>query len=127
MRIYQERTQSRTPIGVAVTDREMGAQATVKAGLPGARALDRTAGRIRTFRIPKGCRNERRIVSHQKRKHRIECTKVEVFVEKRVRRCAQTAGATSRRGATKKREISRTLFFHKLTLLELCKNATAKF
>ena len=37
-------------------------------------------------------------------------TKVEVFVEKRVRGRAQTAGANSRRGATKKREISRTLF-----------------
>ena len=49
-------------------------------------------------------------------------TKVEVFVEKRVRGRAQTAGANSRRGATKKREISRTLFgappfFHKSTLL----------
>ena len=33
---------------------------------------------------------------------------------------AQTAGANSRRGATKKREISRNLFFHKSTLLSTC-------
>ena len=38
------------------------------------------------------------------------CTEVEVFMEKGVRGRAQTAGANSRRGATKKREISRTLF-----------------
>ena len=37
-------------------------------------------------------------------------TKVEVFMEKGVCVRAQTAGANSRRGATKKREISRTLF-----------------
>ena len=37
-------------------------------------------------------------------------TKVEVFMEKGVRVRAQTAGANSRRGATKKRDISRTLF-----------------
>ena len=37
-------------------------------------------------------------------------TKVELFMEKGVRGRAQTAGANSRRSATKKREISRTLF-----------------
>ena len=36
------------------------------------------------------------------------CTKVEVFVEKRVCGPAQTAGANSRLSTTKKREISRT-------------------
>ena len=36
-------------------------------------------------------------------------TEVEVFLDKRVREMRQTAGANSRRGATKKREISRTL------------------
>ena len=44
-------------------------------------------------------------------------TKVEVFLGKEVRGCAQTAGANSRRGTTKKREISRNLFSHKSTLL----------
>ena len=37
-------------------------------------------------------------------------TKVKVFMEKGVRERAQTAGTNLRRGATKKREISRTLF-----------------
>ena len=37
------------------------------------------------------------------------CTEVEVFLDKRVREMRQTAGANSRRGATKKHEISRTL------------------
>ena len=36
-------------------------------------------------------------------------TEVEVFLDKRVRETRQTAGANSRRGATKKREISRNL------------------
>ena len=38
-------------------------------------------------------------------------------MDKEVRGCAQTAGANSRRGATKKREISRTFFSHKSSLL----------
>ena len=36
-------------------------------------------------------------------------TKVEVFLDKRVRETRQAAGANSRSGTTKKREISRTL------------------
>ena len=36
-------------------------------------------------------------------------TEVEVFLDKRVRETRQMARANSRRGATKKREISRTL------------------
>ena len=39
----------------------------------------------------------------------LQCTEVEVFLDKRVRETHQTAGANSRRGATKKRDISRTL------------------
>ena len=45
------------------------------------------------------------------RKSLTENTKVEVFVEKRVRRRAHTAGANLHRGTTKKRKIPRTLFF----------------
>ena len=36
-------------------------------------------------------------------------TEAEVFLDKKVRETRQTAGANSRRGASKKREISRTL------------------
>ena len=39
-----------------------------------------------------------------------KCPQGEVFLDKEVRVLAQTPGANSRRGATKKREISRTLF-----------------
>ena len=39
----------------------------------------------------------------------LQCTEVEVFLDKRVREMRQTAGANARRGATKKRDISRTL------------------
>ena len=38
------------------------------------------------------------------------CTEVKLFMENGVRGRAQTAGVNSRRGATKKREISRNLF-----------------
>ena len=37
-------------------------------------------------------------------------TEVEVFLDKRVRETRQTVGAYSHHGATKKREISRTLY-----------------
>ena len=40
---------------------------------------------------------------------RVSHTEVEVFLDKRVRETRQMAGANSHRGATKKREISRTL------------------
>ena len=51
-----------------------------------------------------------RNLGHLPMKPRITCTEVEVFMENGVRGRAQTAGANSRRGATKKREISRNLF-----------------
>ena len=44
-------------------------------------------------------------------------TKVEVFMEKGVCGRPQTAGVNSRRGATKKREISRTFFSTNLHFL----------
>ena len=44
-------------------------------------------------------------------------TKVEVFMEKGVRGRAQTAGANSRRGATKKVRDLMHPFFYKSTLL----------
>ena len=40
---------------------------------------------------------------------KVPCTEVEVFLDKRVCEMCQTAGANSRRGATKKRKISWTL------------------
>ena len=45
----------------------------------------------------------------QLRKYVALSAEVEVFLDKRVRETRQTAGANSRHGATKKREISRTL------------------
>ena len=48
-------------------------------------------------------------VKSDHRRPDLSSTKVEVFLDKRVREMRQTAGANSRRGASKKREISRIL------------------
>ena len=47
-------------------------------------------------------------------------TEVEVFLDKRVHETRQTAGANSRRGATKMREISQTLLYINIHFSVVC-------